>query len=518
MLRGLRNVLACLFLAAFVGCFIEHTSYYCNQSADCTDPAFPVCDTGRHACASSSVQLDMGGGDIANPVSCTSSAMCPASAPTCSPQGVCAACAPSGMSSDCNTYHSSTPLCGTNGSCVECNSKDNCDSKHLTCDTTTFTCVSCKVNADCTSGVCNTMSGFCVDESMLLYVNNATNAGCADGGPGSFAAPFCTVQRGLNAAAAAGKQLVVFAGTGYHEALQANSSLNAGNNYVVSVVGNGNPTIQPVGNGPVLNILGNSTKQVTVTLDGVTLDGSQLTDGSDVVDCAGGGGNYGATVVNVYRSAMKSSSALGISSTTKCTVALDADLLQGNKGGAIKMDATDFALTNLLVLSNGTATQGGTNGSSFGGIDVSAIGEIGKMSMANLTVVGNKADNNATASAMQCPVTAPKTINTVVFGNTGPAAEIQTACIGTVATPTVSYSAYVGGSGTMNNLDLTGCTAAMLFTNAAGGNYLPVKGGAKPCTLVDQGTNVGAPDHDYVATPRPQPVGGTDDIGAYEAP
>lgn len=105
----------------------------------------------------------------------------------------------------------------------------------------------------------------------------------------------------------------------------------------------------------------------------------------------------------------------------------------------------------------------------------------------------------------------------VVFGNTGPATEIQTACVGTVALPAVSYSAYVGGSGTMNNLDLTGCTAAMLFANASGGDYSPVKGGAKPCTLVDQGTNVGAPDHDYAGTPRPQPIGGTDDVGAYEA-
>lgn len=86
-----------------------------------------------------------------------------------------------------------------------------------------------------------------------------------------------------------------------------------------------------------------------------------------------------------------------------------------------------------------------------------------------------------------------------------------------VALPAVSYSAYVGGSGTMNNLDLTGCTAAMLFANASGGDYSPVKGGAKPCTLVDQGTNVGAPDHDYAGTPRPQPIGGTDDVGAYEA-
>lgn len=519
MLRRHRTTLASLFLLAVVGCFIEHIpGRYCNTVTDCTDPAFPICDTDHHACASSLPGAsDMGGGDQAMMVPCTTSTGCPAAMPTCSPQGICVLCAAPGMSPDCATNHPTTPLCGTNGGCVECNDNANCDQKHMTCDQNTFMCVGCTANDQCTSGLCNTMSGLCVDKSMLLYVNNATGAGCSDGGSGSFAAPFCSVQRGLNAAAAGGKQLVVFPGNGYHEALQANSSLNGNNDYVVSVVGDGNPTIQPVSTGPVLSVLGNSTKQVSVTFDGVTFDGAQLTDGSDVIDCAGGGGNYGATIVNAYRSTIKSSSALGLSSTTKCTIALDSDLLRDNKGGAVKLDTTDFALTNLLILSNGSATMGATPGSSFGGIYVSAAGEVGKMNIANVTVVGNKADNNATASAMQCPITAPKTINAVVFGNTGPAAEIQTACVGTVATPTVSYSAYVGGSNTMNNLDLTGCTAAMLFTSAGGGDYRPVKGGTKPCTLVDQGTNVGAPDHDYAGTSRPQPVGGTDDIGAYEA-
>lgn len=518
MLRRHRTTLASLALLALAGCFIEKIpGVACKSMSDCKDSAFPVCDTAHGTCVASVDNPDGGANDMTIPiVACTSSAMCPAVVPTCS-NNLCVGCAPVGMSTDCSTNHAATPLCGANGACVECNNKDNCDSQHLTCSMKTFTCVPCVANDDCTSGICNKTSGMCADESTLLYVNNAPTAGCSDSGAGSFAAPFCTVQRGLNAAAAAMKPLVVFAGAGYHEALQANSTLNAGNAYVVSVVGNGNPVVRPTGNGPVLSVLGNATKQVTLTLDGITIDGSLLTDGSDAIDCAGGGGNYGGTVLNLYRSTVKASSAVGISATTKCTVALDADLVRDNKGGAIKFDTTDFAATNLLVLANGTATQGATNGSSFGGVDVSAAGELGKMTIANLTMVGNKADNNATASALQCPITAPKTINTVVFGNTGPAAEIQTACVGTVATPSVSSSAYVGGSSTMSNVDLTGCTAAMLFVGAAAGNFQLVKGGAKPCTLVDQGTNVGAPDHDYVGTPRPQPVGGVDDIGAYEA-
>ena len=405
MLRRHRTTLASLVLVALAGCFIEHIpGISCKSDDDCSGTSFPVCDVVHGTCVSSSVINPDGGSDMTTPVACTSSSMCPLTAPTCGAEGLCVACATPGMSSsDCATYHPATPLCGTNGSCVECNTKDNCDQQHLTCSMTTFTCVNCASNADCTSGVCNTTSGMCVDESKLIYVNNAPTAFCSEGGAGSFAAPFCTVQRGLNVAAASGKQLVVFAGSGYHEALQANSSLNAGNAYVVSVVGSGNPLIQPAGAGPVLSVLGNATKQVTVTFDGVTLDGSTVTDGSDAVDCAGGGSAYGGTVLNLVRSTIKSSAAVGVSATTKCTVALDADLLRDNKGGAIKLDTTDFALTNLLVLSNGTATQGANNGSTFGAIDVSAAGELGKMTMANLTIVGNKADNNATASAMQCP-------------------------------------------------------------------------------------------------------------------
>jgi hypothetical protein len=70
-----------------------------------------------------------------------------------------------------------------------------------------------------------------------------------------------------------------------------------------------------------------------------------------------------------------------------------------------------------------------------------------------------------------------------------------------------------------SNLDIKApCTAASLFTDPGNGNFSPVKGGSPPCTLVNQGTNTGAPDHDYAGTPRPQPAGGADDIGAYEAP
>jgi hypothetical protein len=75
------------------------------------------------------------------------------------------------------------------------------------------------------------------------------------------------------------------------------------------------------------------------------------------------------------------------------------------------------------------------------------------------------------------------------------------------------YCAYRG----TNNQELATCAATDLFVAPASGQYQPKKGVSAPCTLVDDGTNSGAPDHDLTGTPRPQPLGGTADIGCYEA-
>jgi hypothetical protein len=132
--------------------------------------------------------------------------------------------------------------------------------------------------------------------------------------------------------------------------------------------------------------------------------------------------------------------------------------------------------------------------------------------MFNLTVVNNLATATATAAGINC-VAAPSTLaNTLVLGNQGPAMpEINAACA-------PSYSAFVGGTTSNNeNIPITGCGVPDLLVDPAHGDYHPKKGGTRPCTLVDQGTNTGAPDHDLDGVSRPQPASGTDDIGCYEA-
>jgi hypothetical protein len=507
MLRRATVLLGFIVLLPSVSCFVEKIpGRYCNVKTDCTDPAYPKCDPSRNTCVPDTFDVDMGtGGDDMTMIGCTTSSTCPAGAPVCSPVQLCSSCGATGMSTECNTFHPTTPLCGPNGGCVECLTKDNCDAVHQTCSAMN-TCVACVTNSDCTSGLCN--AGVCADKSTLLYVNNATGAGCSDTGPGSFAMPFCTVQKGLNAAAMASKQLIVFAGT-YIENLQAATTLNGGNDYVVSAVGVGMPVVKPSASGQVLNVGGTSGKQVTVSFDGFTFDGSTLADGSDGVDCSGGSTpTYGKTLVTLTRSVVRNSSGVGLFAQQKCTITLDSDTFSGNKGGAIKTDTCDFAFTNLLVHDNGTA---GASGSTFGGVLITAAGEAGKTTMFNLTVVNNSASPTATASGVLC-LAAPTTLaNTLVLGNQGPTTEINAACA-------PSYSAFIGATGSNNEaIPITGCGVPDLLVNPAQSDYHPKKGGMRPCTLIDQGTNTGAPNHDLDGTSRPQPTSGTDDIGCYEA-
>jgi hypothetical protein len=173
-----------------------------------------------------------------------------------------------------------------------------------------------------------------------------------------------------------------------------------------------------------------------------------------------------------------------------------------------------------LVRDNGTP---GVSGSPTGGISVTNVGETGKMTIANLSVVNNKIRTSSTAiPSIACAVFVTALINTVIIGNTGgnPTMEFAaTDCSG----PSTNFNnnAFSGGTGT--NEDLLNppvgpaCTQGQLFVDPANNDFHPRKGGARPCTLVDQGTPNGAPTHDLEGTPRPQPAGGNFDIGCYEA-
>jgi len=444
------------------------------------------------------------GGDMNEPPSCADSSACPVSAPVCAEQA-CSACGTVGMSTECATHHAATPLCGPSGACVECFTKDQCDAKHQTCDLTTYSCAPCTAHDQCTSGYCNIATGICADKSTQLYVNNAPTAGCTDGGAGSFAVPFCTIGKAMNTSAVnGGKTVVVFGGT-YAETLQLSPAAIGNKDYTTTAVGIGKPIIQGAGAAPVLQVAGVSGIHTTVSLDGFVFDGAGITDGSPVVDVTGQSTTaYAQTTLTLSHAAIRSGPAVGLLADMRSRIIVDAIDVYGNKGGGVRVDSVDFAVTNTLIRSNGSTT------SSFAGFSLLGPGEAGKMTLANLTIVSNMtAPASTLSSGLGCLAPPSSVINTVIIGNSGGPGEVDPAC----GTP-FTGDAFVGAPAGNENLPAA-CMLTDLFANPGNADYHPKKGGATPCTLVDEGTENGAPDHDSDGNARP--AGGTVDVGAYEA-
>src|SRR6266542_3004029 len=400
MLRRFRIPMACVALVTVAACYVAHNSYYCNTHDDCTKhPDFPWCDTTTHACSQRFLgNGDMGdvdGGDMTPPKKCQMASDCNAARPVCGGDGLCTVCGVQGMSTVCSTSYPDTPLCGAEGGCVQCNSKDDCESDSKTCDSMTNSCVPCKDNAECTSGLCS--AGVCAPQKDLIYVKFSD--GCSDAGTGLLSMPFCSLQTGLNAGVTANKTVVVFPGGRgpYDEHVQASTTLVSVNSYKVTAVGVSNPTIKPSTSGAALSVVGFLAKTTDVTFDGFVFDSGTLNDmASDTVDCTGGGAAFGLTKLKITRSTIKGAPAIGLSSQSSCSTTLDADLFFNNAKGGLSFTASNFALTNLLIRNNGTADP---SGSAFGGLSFGGGGEAGKMTAFNLTVVNNKARSSASGAA-----------------------------------------------------------------------------------------------------------------------
>jgi hypothetical protein len=92
-------------------------------------------------------------------VGCIVDSSCAVPTPICdTTSDTCRAC----TAADCT---GATPLCGTNGACVQCEATNTsaCTGKTAICDTTTGTCVGCQSNIDCSGGapVCNPKTNTC---------------------------------------------------------------------------------------------------------------------------------------------------------------------------------------------------------------------------------------------------------------------------------------------------------------------------------------------------------------------
>jgi hypothetical protein len=340
---------------------------------------------------------------------------------------------------------------------------------------------------------------------------------CSDSGSGSFDKPYCSVKAGLaGSAAATGKTVVVFAAT-YTDPLGVPGASSG--NFTANAVGVNNPIVRPIGSSPALRLDGANGKTIAVTMDGFTFDNSALGATVDAVDCAGGSATTtSSTRLTLTHSVIKSAKGIGLSANN-CAITLDADTVVANAGGGIQLTLSDFALTNLVVRDNGTMTGNTGTDSAFGGIFVASVGP-GQTTMANLTVVNNKSKAGLTTSGINCMAPPTSIINSIIYGNVGGAYQAApNDCALSYCRLPDPMATPAQPAGTNTYLNTTTCTMANLFVDPTGtfpaGNYPPKKGGTAPCTLVDVGTNTGAPPFDIVGTKRPQ--NNVCDVGAYES-
>jgi hypothetical protein len=496
-------VLSAGLVACFHRTYIDHR--YCDTANPClSSSSTPFCDS-RGICVERPdgfVPDDMFDFDGPRPA-CTESKNCDVvQLPICDPTSMtCRECKGdpngSGASPECAGISAARPLCAPNGACVACIVNRDCLTQNKTCHA--GVCTSCETNADCASGICN--AGTCADPMNITYVS-ASGKSCGAGsggiGIGSLDDPFCKIQRGLDDGASRNHKVVIFAGN-YAE----NIMIQPTGTYDVTAVGVGQPTITPASPGPAITIA-NSNQSVSVSLDGITVQNASGPSGSGV-DCSSFGG-AATTRFTLLRSTLRNNSATGIVSS-KCDLTLDQVIVgPANLKGGISLDQTAFTITNTLIFRNGST--GG--GSGVGGMRIS--GASTRAVVGNVTIVNNSNDPGVLeASGMHCSGASPMVFDTVIQGNSG-----MVQINATICKPDHSSFVHAADANTgSNNNELLGCSANLLFKDAANDNYHPATGGSGSCTLVNLGVQfTSAPTHDLDGNPRP--AMGQYDIGAYE--
>ncbi len=412
--------------------------------------------------------------------SCSQNSECSGSLPICD-MNACRACA---MSSDC-AFDVAHPVCAQSGNlagaCVECTTSSDCQSKQMACDVAHNVCAACEKNEECSTGLCS--AAICALAATQVYVDGSAHCIGADG---SYDKPFCTISEGLNQAMIPGSPHVVVVRSGsYSDILTVTSGAVA----QLTLIGLSQPTLTANGVSPAVTVQ-SSGPALDLTIDNFVLTGAR----GHTLACSGYADAPGKTKLTLQRSTVQNGAKIGINSSN-CTLRLDRDVIKNNGGGGIYLSTTDFTLTNLLVVGNGTTTT------SFGGITVPL--QATTSLIFNLTIVNNSARNSAYGGITSSEALAATGI--VLFGNGGMAEHDNNfspfAC------------AFVGAN-SGSSIDLAGCHQGQIFKDS----QFHLQTGAGACVLVDKGHAPMSPpaqlSFDLDGNPRPV---GAYDIGAYES-
>lgn len=317
---------------------------------------------------------------------CAADRDCAVSAPYC----VDNRCVPCRTSNDCAD---ATPICSPTHACVSCAAVDaGCPAAAPACEVTSGRCVECVANADCqvatkpicdkashTCGPCTSddqcagagpsvcmfhLDGRCATDAETVYVVSSQTAACSDTAAtaGSALVPYCTAQKGVLAAKANGKSLVVLSGR------LAGGFLGLALTSPLTVVGK-NAVITPE----------DFSDGIGITSGEIYLRGLTVTGNAD-----------GKTGVGINAQATAGASLV---------VHVDGCRVQGNPGGGILLAGAAFDIQNCVVTGNGPGqTSGGT---SFGGIRVDSPAAAGPARLNLVTISDNLAPGLSCAEAIQ---------------------------------------------------------------------------------------------------------------------
>jgi hypothetical protein len=398
----MRRLAPALALAAALGGAAMHgclttantgANIYCDDANPCTgNPGYPVCDPQRHACVAASAVCTTAG--------------CPDATPICdSMTASCRACA-AGEDAQCAAHNPATPHCA-GGRCVACLSNVDCTSNALPiCDH--GACRGCLRHTECPSAIC-LPSGACAVDSDIIYVSNHCDPQRQSG---LAAYPFCELSKALTNLGS--KQLVKIAPSTIAY-MPVSQDVGSGS-LTVTVVGPGKSapvtaTLTGAGVSAFVLLVG-SGGSANVVLDGLELVGSNINNASGV-ECAGAAG--GSASLTVRDSLIQKSSGPGVSSTA-CTLALDADIVQANDGGGLVVRGGQYTIRNDFIVDNHNtaavfdATAAGTfqfntvvNNNAptgvYGGID---CGNGGAMRAIETSIVFGNAQVSGTQFAGNC--------------------------------------------------------------------------------------------------------------------
>jgi hypothetical protein len=445
--------------------------------------------------------------------SCVDSSTCPSPSPVCM-NGKCGPCVPAndmGASNECAMYHAPANLCGPSGGCVQCLSKDDCQSFNQTCNLASNTCGPCSKHSDCTTGVCKS-GGACASPGEVYYVDNrgaATVTACKTANPTadgkSWATAFCDISDATGSPSPRPYVVVKGSATAYG-AVSLNATVAAIGPMTIIGPGHSAPTTAKIAptTGPAVS-LATSGNNATLTVDGFELIGSGGGSPAAGAKCQViTSGTPSLTVLNSY---IHNSGAYGIDSSG-CGLTLDANIIYQNTGGGVSINGGSVVASNNLIVGNGT-----------GGPGVVLAGNFSSMLWWFNTVADNLRTGGQ-AGGFNCGGVlsgAPLIQASIIWGNTkdGTGSSVGSGCSFTYTD--IDDTTTPSGGGNVGNFKLDPMlTSGTLPTT---GYRIPSGSPCKDKITAATGLVGGTlPNHDVDGNPRPRMATGGYDCGASQAP